>query len=468
MEEAEAYIDEKMAVAKKYALWEEQIRKENRRMKKLIKWLAAVSSCLAIVLLCGGRAQAADYSISTNDSWVSGNVQEGEVNYYGFTLPSAGRLTVTYQSYSKYGGCSLFDKDLVKEYDRRNISGSDTSPGTNQYSIDLEAGSYNLKLCGAYGGASKYRVKASFVPANNNEKEPNDAFETAMPLPGGKLIRGFLSQDDSLDFYKFTINAGSTVRAIMNTSLKGYYFSVWDAEFIEVRSGYKYGGTYIWEEYLAPGTYYIKILRSDYTGTYTLKCSSFQYVSSVKLKKASLVMEKGKDYSLLKSVAPASATNKKLQWTSDNTAVAKVSSKGKVTAKGVGAATITANALDGSGAQASCQIVVKPARTQVAACKRFKDRNVYLKVKGQKNVSGIQYQLSRNKDFKGKTSSYFGGTGETVARTGILSKNKTYYFRARMFIDYGGKRYYGAWSAAKSVKTKAKSADYGYFLWNDI
>lgn len=74
------------------------------------------------------------------------------------------------------------------------------SPATGQFSVDLEAGAYSLKLYGAYSGeepkkASNYRVKLSFIPTENNETEPNDSFTTAMALAYGTLVRGFFSED---------------------------------------------------------------------------------------------------------------------------------------------------------------------------------------------------------------------------------------------------------------------------------
>lgn len=58
-------------------------------------------------------------------------------------------------------------------------------------------------------------------------------------------------------------------------------------------------------------------------------------------------------------VLPSKASIKKMEITSSNPAVATVSSKGVVTAKGAGECTITFMATDGSGTSASCQIVVK-------------------------------------------------------------------------------------------------------------
>lgn len=444
--------------------------------QKLLKWVTTLSCCIALLLLCGGNVHAAEYSISTNDSWIEGSTEEKGVNYYVFTIPSAGRVTVTFQSYMSGGRCYLLDKDLVKEYASLDQWGSVTSPSTGKFSIDLEAGAYSLKVYGDHYNnkyVSNYRVKASFVPAHNNEKEPNNDFETAMPLANGTLVKGFFSADDGIDFYRFSIGEGANIRTTVSRGTLGKYdFSVWDSDLMEVDSYSEYDQTKVWEKYLAPGTYYIKLSRFSYgdnrTGTYTLKWEGFTYVKSIQLKKSTLVLEKGKSYSLLQSISPASANNKNIQWTSDNTSVARVDSHGKVTANGIGAATIKAAAMDGSKVEATCQIVVKPAKTKITKCKRTRDRNVYVKVKAQKNVSGIQYQMSRSRNFKGKKSSYYAGATETKATTAALKKNKTYYFRARMYIDYGGKRYYGAWSQTKKVKTGKKTMLTGYYSWRAV
>lgn len=58
--------------------------------------------------------------------------------------------------------------------------------------------------------------------------------------------------------------------------------------------------------------------------------------------------------------APATASNKKVKWTSSNKKVATVSSSGVVTGKTGGTAVITCVARDGSGAATSCSVTVTP------------------------------------------------------------------------------------------------------------
>ena len=78
-------------------------------------------------------------------------------------------------------------------------------------------------------------------------------------------------------------------------------------------------------------------------------------------KEKTLQMKEGKtvSFTLKATIKPENATNPALTWTSDNTKVAKVSKKGKVTAVGEGTCKITAAARDGSGKKAVCKVMVK-------------------------------------------------------------------------------------------------------------
>ena len=78
-------------------------------------------------------------------------------------------------------------------------------------------------------------------------------------------------------------------------------------------------------------------------------------VSSVTLDKTSLDLTKGESMTLVATVAPTDATNKTVTWTSSDSRVASVDSKGKVTAIGNGNATITAKAGD---KEATCTVTV--------------------------------------------------------------------------------------------------------------
>lgn len=100
---------------------------------------------------------------------------------------------------------------------------------------------------------------------------------------------------------------------------------------------------------------YAKVGKKKYTCKVTVK----QPVTSIKLSKKSISLNKGKKYTLKASIAPKNAANKAVVWKSSNTKIATVSSKGVVTAKSAGTTTITATAKDGSRKKASCKVTIK-------------------------------------------------------------------------------------------------------------
>ena len=86
-------------------------------------------------------------------------------------------------------------------------------------------------------------------------------------------------------------------------------------------------------------------------------------VKSITLNKTSATLNSGKTLQLTATVAPSSADMKTVLWSSSNSNVAKVDSKGLVTAVGSGTATITATAEDRSGVKATCTITVPSPTT---------------------------------------------------------------------------------------------------------
>lgn len=111
------------------------------------------------------------------------------------------------------------------------------------------------------------------------------------------------------------------------------------------------------------GTATVTCRAADGSGKYatckvTVKASKV-YVTSISLNKTSASLSVGETTQLSATVSPNSATNKSVNWSSDNTSVATVSSNGLVTAKSAGNATITCKATDGSGKKATCSITVK-------------------------------------------------------------------------------------------------------------
>lgn len=83
-----------------------------------------------------------------------------------------------------------------------------------------------------------------------------------------------------------------------------------------------------------------------------------QPVTSLSLSDRNINMANGASKTLTAMVLPDNATSKNICWSSSNSSVATVTSKGVVTAVGAGRCTITAKTTDGSGLTAVCNVNV--------------------------------------------------------------------------------------------------------------
>ena len=171
--------------------------------------------------------------------------------------------------------------------------------------------------------------------------------------------------------------------------------------------------------------------------TETKPAASKVKVIKVGLNYSTIYLTKGKSKTLKATVAPTNAANKSVTWTSSNKKIATVSSKGKVTGKKAGTATITVKAKDGSGKKATCKVVVTAPATATTAKKtttttaaRSQTKRITTPTSGTTNrsvstgsgtptASGTTKTLS-----SGSTSGT--GTGSTASKsaTGTTAKKK--------------------------------------------
>ena len=93
------------------------------------------------------------------------------------------------------------------------------------------------------------------------------------------------------------------------------------------------------------------------TCTVTVK----QYVNWIEFSDGNISMKAGETRQLAVTISPENATDKRLEYTSSNPAVATVSASGVVTAKKQGETTITAKVKDGSGEYDTCYVTVTEA-----------------------------------------------------------------------------------------------------------
>ena len=124
-------------------------------------------------------------------------------------------------------------------------------------------------------------------------------------------------------------------------------------------------------------------------------------VESITLNQTSATMEVGQSVKLTAEIAPVTAADKSITWKSSDESVATVSD-GTIVAQGVGTATITASANDGSGISATCSVTVNAVTEKTWWGVGSIDGNGWVNVP-------VMYSITRNLDRTLTYTVYFGG-----------------------------------------------------------
>lgn len=181
--------------------------------------------------------------------------------------------------------------------------------------------------------------------------------------------------------------------------------------------------------------------------------------ASVKISKTKYTMNKGENYTL-----KIKGTKKKVKWSSDNKKVATVNSKGKVTAKKKGKATITAKV---GNKKYKCKITVESPSINKTKVTIKQGETYTLKVKDTSRK--ITWTSSNKKvatvNSKGKVSAKKKGTATITAKVGskkIKCKVTVKYVKQvkaiYMYIDYDETNV----KVGETIKLKAKVSPENY------
>lgn len=99
--------------------------------------------------------------------------------------------------------------------------------------------------------------------------------------------------------------------------------------------------------------------------------------------------------------------------------------------------------------------VTKPAQVSIKTPTTSTKHQITAKWSAIKGVTGYQVQFGKNKSFSSLAASKtVTGQSTTSYTAKSLTKSKTYYVRVRAYKVINDTKYYGAWSAVKSIKCK--------------
>lgn len=421
-------------------------------MRETVRKLSIMAGALCLMLagvVFGGITGSAK-TISVGSNWTTGHHSEGDadlLHQYQFTVPKDGKVTVTCKSMETNWRIYLENADCTGYY---NYARGGNNASFSEY---VKAGTYGISFETDYSDFDgDYQFKVEFTPVECDVPEPNNDFLSATPITLNQVKKGLLTDTNEDDYFKIDLKTTTSLQ-ISTAGQESRRVYIYDSNYVEKYTN-SYSGNYTTEEYLAAGTYYIRIHGyADEGSPYTIKCSAVQYITGINLRGPVAVITRGKSMNLLASITPADASQKTLQWSSNDRGVAAVSGNGTVTGKGIGYTTISASSIDGSNKSQSTTVVVKPAKIAMKSVKLTKrdKRKITIRVKGQKGAS-YQYQYATSKKFKKSKSIRSEYSSTTTMRR--LAKKKKYYVRVRGYVTYDGKNYYGAWSKVKTIRTK--------------
>jgi len=317
------------------------------------------------------RSDAYGYRSGLLSIAIPNTVKKIDVDAFSDTAPYGKKLQVN------YGGTEL-------EWEAIEMSGvTSTNEGYDLLNGDIEYNYYN-QLWGPQ------------VPIAGIE----------LQFSGQKITTKVENTTHSVHYNISPSNATNTNVILTSSNPDVVQFDVWGELFGECAfSGYevkdKPGEYWINYKALAPGETTITVMSAENheivdsftvvveggSGSGSGTTNPAVKVTGVELNKTALTLGVKDSETLTAKVAPANATNQKVNWSSNNTSVATVDSNGKVTAVATGTATITATTADG-GKTATCTVTVASLtldKTRLEMIASNQSREIPIKV----TVTGI-------------------------------------------------------------------------------
>lgn len=180
--------------------------------------LAAASAALFASLITAPPAivQAQDeatrvdlQAVTVDGSWNNYQLNINTYAYCPITLEENGHLSISVQSFfSSMHYIYLLDKDYATVGYTSVYGKGAASPVTTEFSYDLTAGQYYIRVESWNDCSGPFSVKANFTPSSVANPEGGDSFQTAAPCNDAP-VNGFLSSDVVNDWSSTILANGS-------------------------------------------------------------------------------------------------------------------------------------------------------------------------------------------------------------------------------------------------------------------
>lgn len=237
----------------------------------------------------------------------------------------------------------------------------------------------------------------------------------------------------------------SMLTSNMNAATISAKYPIWLANYTTAST---YTGDYTYWQYSETGT--VNGISTAVDCNFAIQSSSSSTslkATKVTLNVTSVERACNRTKQLTATLTPSNASSS-VTWKSSNTAVAKVSSTGKVTAVSPGKATITATA---GSVKATCTVTVRPEKVVPVSLKRTTANRYTLT--WSKAAGASTYYIYRSTTGKSGSYSKIGSTTGTSYTDKTAKTGKTYYYIVRGGKTVSGTTYLSVNSSAM-VTTK--------------
>ena len=251
-------------------------------MKKAVSTILValmLFSVMAFSASAAGSSMSNATSISFGTTYNDSITDSAPQDFYKFTLSTSGRVNISLNAHFYCSNYYIYDSNgtLVWNDDCRFWDGTTEIMNMNE-NVDLTSGTYYFCV-ERNVGTGDYNFKLSFTSANESFKEitegSNNSFATASTISTDKNYIGQIADNDSKDFYKFTVSTSGRVNISLNAHFYCSNYYIYDSN-----------GTLVWNDdcrfwngttekmnmnediVLTKGTYYFCVERNVGTGNY--------------------------------------------------------------------------------------------------------------------------------------------------------------------------------------------------------
>ena len=389
----------------------------------------------AATVTFGGKVlqEGKDYTISYRNNLnvgVTTVIATGMGDYTGytsknFTITKRAMTggTVSVASSVSFTGSNITPSVTVKVAGRTLTSGTDY---TVSYSNNKNVGTSNVYVYGKGNYSGSLSAKFDIVPA----KQQIQKLETR--------YKGFYidwAQKGSATGYDVEYSVNSNMSGAVSKHLtankpdtltvsglagdKTYYVRV--RSYTNVNGKVYYGA---WSDVKSIKTANNDITKASVSGISTKAFTGKAITQNVTVKVGNTVLKNGTDYTVSYS------NNKKV-----GKATVKITGKGKY------------------GGVITKTFKINPAKQEIQKL-TAKSKAFFVDWAQKGSATGYEIQYATNSKFTGAKKVTITNNKTDKTTVSKLSANKKYYVRVRSYTTVGGTKYYGAWSATKTVTTK--------------